>query len=162
MAGRINANRNVASCYAFTTNVASGTPYLGTTGTGVLTSIPLASSCTTGVIAPTPTQQTQFTNDLTAWNTVLNGAAETSGSSSTGAMVGARGCISYDSTSELPALNGTIVPGTGIYTVSVAWQGMGDTYANTSLLCGTGLYGTETRRRVASITFRIGSVGNTN
>lgn len=168
IAGRINANRNVASCYAFTTNVANGTPFLGTTGTGVLTAIPLAPSCVTGTIAPTPAQQAQFNTDLTAWNTLLLGAAESTGGSNTGAMIGARGCISYDATSELPALNGTIVPGTGIYTVSVAWQGMGDTFANTSLLCGTGLYlnnqgvADEALRRVANITFRIGSVGNTN
>ncbi len=154
--GRINANRNVAACYAFTTNAAAGTPFVGATGTGILSTIPPA--CTAGTTA----QQTRFQNDITAWNTLLSGAAETAGGMSTGAMIGARGCISYDAATELVANNGSTLPGTGIYTITVAWQGLGDTAANTTLLCAQGLYGSETRRRVVSLTMRVGSIGNTN
>jgi len=150
MMARINANRNVASCYAFTP-FGAGTPYLGTGST-------LAQPCTLG----TAVQNARAVADMNEWNALLLGAAETAGGSSTGAMVGARGCVSYDGNDLLLANNGTKILGTGVYTVSVAWQGLGETYANTSLLCGQGLYGDETRRRVASLTFRIGSVSNNN
>ncbi len=149
MVGRINANRNVAACYAFT--VGTGAPYLGTGST-------LTPSCTAG----TATQNAQAAADMRDWSTLLQGAAESAGGANTGAMVGARGCVSYDGTDLLLANNGTAIPGTGPYTVSVAWQGLGETYANTVQLCGQGLYGPETRRRVASLTFRIGSISNTN
>ena len=98
--------------------------------------------------------------DLLAWHNDLLGAAESAGGANTGAMVGARGCISYDPNTEL--LNSSLVPlpGSGVYTLSIAWQGLGDTYANTSLLCGQGQYGPETRLRVVSLTLRIGSVDN--
>ena len=159
MVGRINTNRNAANCYAFTSNTANGTPYVGTTGTGILTTIP--PSCTIG----TTTQISQFQRDINDWNQLLLGAAETSGGSNTGAMIGARGCISYDSSTELNQLDtvtglptGTTLPGTGLYTVSVAWQGMGDTFANTGLACAQGQYGAETKRRVVSLPFRIGAL----
>lgn len=150
MVGRINANRAVAACYAITPP-ATASPFLGVGST-------LSPVCTSGTAA----QNAQAIADLAAWNTLLLGAAETSGGANTGAIDGARGCVSYDGTSLLQANNGTQILGTGVYTVSVAWQGMGETYANTSLLCGAGLYGNENKRRIASLTFRIGSVANTN
>jgi len=172
MAGRINANRNVAQCYAFTT-ASLGTPFVGTpSGTSSLT-LPPACAATQ---ASDPTQftlaqQTQFQQDTAAWNTALQGAAESSGGNATGAMIGARGCVSYDGTNLLPEIDpqsglptGNTLPGTGIYTLSVAWQGMGDTYANTALLCGTGQYnnaqgtGDEALRRVVSLTFRMAAL----
>lgn len=159
MFGRINANRNVASCYAITTNSTSGTPYIGTTGAGILTPIP--PSCTAGTSA----QQTQFQKDVTDWNQLLLGAAETVGVSNVGAMIGARGCVSYDASTELAQLDrltglptGITLPGTGVYTVSVAWQGMGDTFAAAGLTCGKNLYGAETKRRVVSLPFRIAAL----
>ncbi len=63
--------------------------------------------------------------------TQLKGATEVSangscssdsGSNCVGAMIGARGCIVYDATTELTDSTGTGLPGTGIYTVSIAWQ----------------------------------------
>ena len=76
MVSRLNANRQVASCYS---NSTTGV----TLGTGA-TSIP---TCGTGSSA----QQTQATNDLTEWDTLLKGSAELSGTSRIGAMIGARG-----------------------------------------------------------------------
>lgn len=152
MSARINANRNVASCYAFSN--ATGSPYLGTAGTA-------APACAAG----TASQNARANADLAAWDSILKGAAENSAAGPSGAMIGARGCISYDGTagSLLTAQNGTTIPGTGLYTLAVAWQGLGDTYANTTVLCGTGQYGAgDTKRRVASLTFRIGSITNTN
>lgn len=152
MAARINANRAVAfaapQCYAYTTVAATGTPYLGTGSTFV-------PACTTG----TASQNAQAIQDMTAWNTALKGAAETSGGSNVGAMVGARGCVSYDATTEL-LTTGTPIAGTGIYTVSVAWQGLGNTFAPVGLTCGKNLYGNEAQRRVVSRPFRIGSITN--
>ncbi|HZW86793.1 MAG TPA: type IV pilus modification protein PilV [Gallionella sp.] len=145
IAGRIEANRNVASCYALTGT--SGTPYLGTTGAAIL-------PCATG----TPQQQTQFNNDSTAWNQLLLGAAETLSASSVGSIIGARGCISYDDTTKLISpTTGSPVPGTGIYTIAVAWQGL-DTTAIATSNCAQGLYGNDAQRRVVSSTLRIGSL----
>jgi len=167
MAGRINANRAVAQCYAFTTNPTAGTPYVGTgVGSGGVGALPLPAACALGTAA----QNTRFTTDITDWNNVLLGTAETSGGSNAGAMLGARGCISYDPSTELPPLDPLTglptgapnIPGTGIYTVSIAWQGMGKTFANTSLLCGTGLYGepanNDPSRRVVSLPVRIANL----
>jgi len=149
IAGRINANRNVASCYVITTSSANGTPYLGTAAT---TTTP---ACTIG----TASQQTQAGKDLTAWNALLLGSAESVGAVKTGAMVGARGCISYDATTELiNPTTSTAISGTGIYTVATAWQGMGNTFANTTTMCAKDQYGNESQRRVITLTFRIGSL----
>lgn len=180
MAGRISANRMAASCYNFFT--ATNGKFLGTSAT-------YTPACTAAQIiayynqslnppysaltAPTTAAATNpaatAVSDMTTWSTLLQGAAETSGGSNVGAMIGARGCISYDSTTELPELDpatgvttGKTLLGTGIYTLSIAWQGMGDTFANTKLLCGTGLYGEPANndpiRRVASLTFRMAAL----
>jgi len=154
MAGRINANRAVAfaapQCYAYT-NATNGTPYLGTGST-------LVPACATG----TALQNLQAVQDMTAWDTTLKGAAETSGGSNVGAMVGARGCVSYAAATELLDSLGAAIVGTGIYTLSVAWQGLGNTFAPVGLKCGQNLYGNEAQRRVVSLTFRIGSINNNN
>jgi type IV pilus assembly protein PilV len=156
MQSRINANRNVAACYAFTTGTA-GSPFVGVGG-----AVPAAGACATG----TAVQNSQVHADLVAWDALLKGAAEQTGGGTVnvGAMTGARGCVSYDGSTGnlLRASDGNTIPGTGIYTLAVAWQGLADTSANTTVLCGTGLYGAETKRRVASVTFRIGAVNNTN
>lgn len=163
MVARINANRNVAQCYAYTTSPTS--PYLGTVDSGTLT-LPVgtcATSTAPGATAPTANQLAQFQTDLAAWNTLLLGAAETmGGGANTGAIVGARGCVSYDPNNTVPDMHGVPIPGSGLYTVSVAWQGMGETFQNTTLLCGQNQYGVDTKRRVASETFRIGTINNTN
>lgn len=150
MVGRINANRAVASCYAYT-NATNGAPYLG-----------VGSTLTPACAAGTAVQNTQAVADMVAWNSVLSGAAETSGGNQIGAMVGARGCVSYDTTKVLNDSTGAAISGSGIYTVEVAWQGIGSTFAPAGLKCGQNLYGSEAQRRVVSLPFRVGSINNTN
>ena len=73
------------------------------------------------------------------------GGTATGGGSLVGAMLGARGCIAYDATTELTDSNGANEPGTGVYTVSVAWQGVAATVAPpATLTCGQNLYPSET------------------
>lgn len=148
IAARINANRNVASCYVFTA-ASSGTPFLGV----------FATATPPPCVAGTAAQQLQATQDLTAWSNLLNGAAEIAGGSNAGAMSGAHGCISYNAASELiHPVTGATISGTGIYTVSAAWQGLGSTFANTVDLCGKDQYGNENQRRIATLTFVIASL----
>jgi type IV pilus assembly protein PilV len=94
--------------------------------------------------------------DLCEWNNILVGAAEKSGTRKIGAMIGARGCISYNAATEyLNASTGAALSGTGEFTVAVSWQGMADTFTPTAT-CGKGLYGSETKRRTVWTTMRIG------
>ncbi len=160
MYGRINANRRVAACYVTT---ALNPAYLGTNAAG--TGPVAAPACAAG----TAEQNTRATQDMNDWSGLLAGTAETSsGGSNVGAMVGGRGCLSYggattevDQTDPYTGLStGVKLPGTGIYTLSVAWQGMGETFAPVGLTCGQNLYPTaaqpdEKQRRVVSLTFRI-------
>ncbi len=135
MVGRINANRKVAACYAVTTDTTSGTPYLGTDSTiGTPT-------CTVG----TAEQNALAVKDITDWNDLLLGSAEVAAGNKVGAMIGARGCIDYDAT-------------TNLYRVTVAWQGLGKTFAPVGANCGQGLYGDETLRRTVSLTVRIANL----
>lgn len=137
MVGRINANRTVASCYAFTTDTVNGAPVLGTGAT-------LPTGCGLGSVAA----YTLANADLAAWNNLLKGTTETlvATSANIGSMTGARGCVSLSSA-------------TGIYLVSVAWQGNGGTVApGAGLACGKGLYGDETLRRVVSLPLEIANL----
>ncbi|MBI2969610.1 MAG: type IV pilus modification protein PilV [Gammaproteobacteria bacterium] len=138
---RINANRETVSCFALTTNIAAGTPFIGADGTGHLGS----SSCT----ASTSAYNTLADDTITALDNLLQGNTETVGGSNVGAMIGARACVSYDSATEISGLSGT-----GLYTVVVTWQGMADLVAPAAS-CAVGLYGDETKRRAVSTTFRI-------
>ena len=157
MANRITSNRAVASCYAFT-NAGSG-PFVGTAATQGL---PI--NCTAG----TASENLQAIADITAWNTLLLGSAESSGGTAVGAMIGARGCISYNAGSELPELNpltslptGGILVGTGLYTITIVWQGLNDTFAPVAGLdCGKGKYASETQRRAVSLSIRIANLGS--
>lgn len=82
--------------------------------------------------------------DICEWSNALKGSGETSGTTPTGAMIGGRGCI-------------TLIP-PNTYQVSVAWQGLGRTFAPTNP-CGQGAYGTdETLRRVVSINVTMGTL----
>jgi len=96
--------------------------------------------CTT--IAPGPNL------DLCNWSNALKGAGETSGGANTGAMIGARGCVT-----QVTAPNPTLgVCTAGVYQVSVAWQGTVPTAAP-ALACGAGLYGAnDAFRRVVAAT----------
>jgi type IV pilus assembly protein PilV len=134
MVGRINANRTAAGCYAITDAIA-GTPYIGT---GSLALPP----CSLGTVQA----YTTANSDLAAWDNLLKGAAETSSGNLVGAMIGARGCVTYTAA-------------TGVYLVSVAWQGLADSAAPAaSLNCGAGLYGSEAKRRVVSASLKIANL----
>jgi len=143
MVDRINLNRATISCFAFTTDTANGSPYLGVGSSA-------APAC--GVSGGANNAMADAT--LASWDAALKGAAEVKGGVSVGAMVDARGCVSYDASSEVLDSVGTAIPGTGAYTVSVAWAGTVDTVVPT-VNCANGLYGAETRRRVVSTQFRV-------
>lgn len=140
MADRLMINRIAVSCYAITTNTAAGSPYVGTGYSGTPT-------CVT--TAGTASMQTLAANDLTAWNNALKGAAETLSGAQVGGLLGARGCISFDSA-------------TSRYRIAVAWQGMARTVAptagDTAATCGKDLYGSEAERREVNITLMIASL----
>jgi type IV pilus assembly protein PilV len=135
MFDRIKANHYVASCYAVT-EAASGAPQLGTGFNGAL-------ACGSG----TPDQQATAISDLQQWSDLLKGAAEKdSADSSVGAMIGARGCVSFDA-------------GTQAFTVTVVWQGLGETVAPPdSIPCGRGLYGNDAQRRAASVSLQFANI----
>lgn len=142
MVERINANRYSANCFAFTTDTTNGVPYLGTTDTAN-PSNHFTPACTSG------SNTASASNAMTSWDTELTGGAERSSSNTKiGAIVGARGCVSVAND-----------PGTGIptYTISVAWQGLSDSFAPTQA-CGNGLYGAETKRRVVWTTLQIANL----
>lgn len=110
MANRIAANRNAAANYAAAIGVSSPTGYNAT--------------CSTST-------STRKDIDLGEWCNALQGAAETSGSSKVGAMIGARGCVES--------------LGSGEYLITVAWQGMGPISAPpASVACGAGQYNSGT------------------
>ncbi len=123
MGGRITANRYSAASY------------VASVGTG--DAQPAASACAT--------QATMPDRDLCEWSNALKGASEQqAGVGATGAMVGARGCVTYDAAASSVM-------------VSVAWQGLGDTAAPpASLTCGQNQYGSEAMRRVVSMPIRFG------
>lgn len=134
MVGRINTNRTAASCYAITTDTTNGAPYLGVGSTVV-------PACSVSTVQA----YTLANSDLTAWSNLLIGQSEKLGTANTGAMIGARGCISNTATDT--------------YLISVAWQGKGQTAAPVSSLgCGKGLYGDETQRRVVSVSLQIANL----
>jgi len=155
MMDRINNSRTTAPCYAVTTNTTTGAPYFGTGATA-----------TAACSVSNPADQAQAVASMTAWNNLLQGTSEskTVGGTPTsvGAMIGARGCVSYNVASEYKNFStGANVAGTGEYTVAVSWQGMADSFAPTRA-CGAGLYGTaaasDTKRRTVWATMRIGTL----
>ena len=125
-------SNNTANAVAYVTN--------GTVGTGDNQ----PANC--NGIAPTANY------DLCEWSNTLKGAAEQAAltNASVGAMVGARGCVT-----QLQAENPTLgVCTTGIYQVSIAWQGMTRTAVPApALACGAGLYGGY--RRVIAATVSV-------
>lgn len=132
MVNRINANRKVAGCYAVTT-AADGSPFLGT-----------ASAVTPACALGTAAQQARAVQDMTEWNDLLLGSTELSGGSSTGGMLGARGCVSL------------VTP--GVYQVSVVWQGNGKTVAPAGVSCATDLYGDDAQRRAVTAPLQIATL----
>ena len=135
MVDRLNTNRQTAQCYAVTAG--SGAPYYGTAGAG-------HAPAPTCVGSGTVETQTLAVNDLTEWDSALQGASETLGGAGVGAMIGARGCIRYDAATQT-------------YTVAVAWQGMADTMAP-AVNCANGEYSSEGRRRVVWTTVQVATL----
>lgn len=152
---KINIVRTVARCFAVT-SLATGLPYFGsatnpdgTTDSGYLGT----PSCAAGTID----ENALAVSMMTAISDSLAGTGETKTSggvvTSVGAMVGARGCVSYNAATELTDSTLATLSGTGEYTVAVSWQGRVDTTPPT-VNCGNNMYGTETKRRTVSLTFR--------
>jgi type IV pilus assembly protein PilV len=136
MVGRINANRKAALCYVTAT-------YLGT---GIDTTATPPTCTSTQAPSTTATQQATAVQDMKDWNALLLGATTSSGSNQVGAMVGARGCVTHDTTTDT-------------YMVSVVWQGTSATSAPpTGLSCASGKYGSETLRRGVSARFKIATL----
>ncbi len=153
MMDRIQNSRTTASCYVVTTDTAAGTPYFGEGATA-----------TAACSVSNPADQAMAIASMNGWNNLLQGGAETKGAGATrvGAMIGARGCVSYNVNSEyVNATTNVNVAGTGEYTVAVSWQGMAGTFAPTRA-CGAGLYGpaatNDTMRRTVWATMRIGTL----
>ncbi len=139
MADRIATNRGAAGCYAITTDTANGAPFAGTSA-----ALPIC----VAAVGTTATRQVA-NDDLAAWHGALKGAAEQLGVASVGAVLGARGCISFNAA-------------TNSYRVAVAWQGMAATVKPTAgdslATCGLNQYGTEPQRREVSVTVRIANL----
>lgn len=141
---RININRQTLACFQFTTNTVNGTPFIGASGAGHLG--------TPACAASTANYNDMADDAINELDALLQGAAETVGGTSVGAMIGARACVSYDDTSEVFGR-----PGTGLYTITVSWQAMTDLVAPPAN-CANGLYGDEKKRRAVSNSMRIASI----
>jgi len=125
MVARINNNRIAADCYQVT---------------GALTAASAAPVAATGCPGSV-NQKARATQDLVDWQNLLAGAAETSGGNSVGAVLAASGCITKNAA-------------TGVFQVSVAWQGVQTVGAPPAgITCGQGSYGTDdAQRRAVSLT----------
>lgn len=134
---KVNVNRASARCFSVTGT--AGTPYFGTTGAGHIGTI----NCSSGFY----NEESRLLANaaMTSWNAALQGATESRGGTSISAMIGARGCVSFDAA-------------TNIYTAAVVWQGLTSTYNLASIPCATGLYGGDANRRVVWTTFRIANL----
>lgn len=139
MAGRLSANRQVASCYS---NGATGVQ-VGTGSTS--SSVP---ACGAG----NAQQQARVASDLSDWDSQLKGQSETTtAGASVGAMISAVGCVMQDSTTS------------SVYMIAVSWQGLTPTQAptlanGTPFPCGSGLYGDEKLHRVITTKVQIGNL----
>lgn len=103
--------------------------------------------------------------DLCEWGNLLRGVAETSagnacstttGAGCVGAMASASGCITYDASTELADSTGAVQSGTGIYTISVVWQGLSSTVIPAAQQTCVATLSSE---RMVSATLRIGALG---
>ena len=146
---RINLNRKAATCYAITTSATNGTPFLGASGSGSYST----GSYSCSSLASNVQASTRAQNDLQQIDAALKGAAEALSGNQVGAMIGARGCIGYDSTTQR-------------YVVAVAWQGSSAGFDPTGWTaapdvaknCAKGLYGAENMRRVVWNTLMVANL----
>ncbi len=136
MVERIRMSRTSYGKFKNVSDAGTGNGYLGTAGANSY-----AVSCASTDAADVA---------LCEWDSLLRGTAETTAGNNVGAMIGARGCITYDVASEVSG-----IADSGTFTVTVVWQGTQDTVAPAGNLCATGLYGNEARRRVVSMGIRL-------
>lgn len=136
MVQRIRMGRSSKGSFKAISDGTTGGNFLGTAGAGAY-----ALDCT----AP----GTRAHQDMCEWSDLLKGSSETKAGNQLGAMVGARGCIFYDATTEVSG-----AADTGLFTVAVSWQGTLDTVAP-AVNCANGLYGTESKRRTVAMSFRF-------
>lgn len=133
MVERVRAGANVVNG-TIDTGYLTGTSWVGT-GDG---STSTATCSTLALGAP---------RDMCEWRNALLGTGEASGSSSVGAMLGGRGCITQVQAAD-PTQN---ICTPGVYAVAVAWQGLSTTVAPPAsgwASCASGQYGSETQRRI--------------
>ena len=97
----------------------------------------------TTAVSDCSTKTTQAAKDLCEWSLLIQGSAETQGTTKLGAMTGARGCISS------PAANQ--------YVISIAWQGVQATAAPASS-CGLNAYSNENMRRAVNTVLQIATL----
>jgi len=115
MVEAINTNREARKCYITIGGVHSS-PFAGTGTSGSFVCNAYGTQET----------QTQANQDLNFWDELLKGEHQG------GSLINARGCVSED-------------PLSGIFTVSVVWQGLVDTVASDDP-CAITSYTTESRR----------------
>lgn len=145
MADRIKANRQAGYCYGFTPSASQSTQFLGT-ATSSITPDPTTLACGTG----SATYEATALSDLTEWHQMLLGVSEKRGTNKVGAMIDARGCITFTPDTT------TTDNSDGTYTVTVTWQGLNTTFAPPSGTdCAKNTYGSETLRRAVSMTVMI-------
>ena len=136
MVERMNANRNAASTYVMT----------GALGTGD------SQPTTCAAVGANPTAAQIMARDQCEWSHALKGTSETSGGTSVGGAIGARGCVTQIQAQDATA--GVCKP--GIYLVAVAWQGLNAT-SSPSVACGQTAFGGDDRyRRAVSSRVAIG------
>lgn len=144
MVDRMNSNRT-PDALAVYTNAA----VLGTDADGK----PVADAdCAAVAVAPNAALKALACTDRNQWNSALQGASEQRLGSSSGGMIGARGCIQQLQAPD--ATPGVCTP--GVYRVTVAWQGLHKT-RKPDLACGAGLFGADDlQRRAIATEFTIG------
>jgi type IV pilus assembly protein PilV len=142
---RMNSNRATLSCFIVTTDTTNGKPYIGP-GTNTYGT---PTTCAASITA----YNNRANEAIKEIHNFFKGTSEQVAGGDVAAMINGRACISYDAASELGG-----VAGTGLYTVIVAWQAMGDLPAPVNMNCAVNEYGPETKRRAVSTTFRIANL----
>lgn len=137
MAERMRMNRAYSGTFKNISNPADGSGFVGTDGAGRF-----------GLDCDSTDHGIQALCD---WESLLRGSAEKSGTNSIGAMVGARGCVTYDPASELPG-----IPDSGEFMVAVVWQGNSETAAPTVPGTGTPLHCADNLYKDSTGTVREG------
>jgi type IV pilus assembly protein PilV len=128
MAARININRANAAAYVTATPLGTGT----------------ADADCTGLAAGVARDQCE-------WSELLKGAAEQRGTTRTGAMIGARGCVQ-----QIQAANpAPTVCQPAVLRITAAWQGLVESSAPT-LACGQNSFGNDALRRAIATDVVIG------